>query len=443
MSEEHIQQWRGYVQRRSVLASEDIAELEEHLRSQVDDLKALGLADDEAFLVAVKRMGRIDDLSREYAREHSDRLWKQLVIGSDDTGESGSGRRDLWVAIVLAVGAAVTLRTGLAWLDEDVSVRLASVLVLPWLAGFFAWKRGMARSAIAITAIGFVTFGVLLAVYPFDDDPGDTLVLASIHAPVFLWLLMGVAYVGGDWRSGRRRMDFVRFTGEWVVYYFLLAAGGGLLIGLTVGTFHAVGIDVEDVVTEWIMPFGAAGATVIAAWLVESKQNVIENIAPVLARVFSPLTILLLVALLIAFAADPDLIDVDRELLILMTVILVLVLALWLYAVSARPPQAPPGLGDWLQVALVVTAIVVDLVVLIAMAGRIAELGLTANRSAALCLNVVLLVNLAESARLGLAFVRGNRPVAVLERWQTAYLPVYAAWAAVVVIAWGPLFSWA
>ena len=146
---------------------------------------------------------------------------------------------------------------------------------------------------------------------------------------------MGVAYVGGDWRSGRRRMDFVRFTGEWVVYYFLLAAGGGLLIGLTVGTFHAVGIDVEDVVTEWIMPFGSAGATVIAAWLVESKQNVIENIAPVLARVFSPLTILLLVALLIAFAADPDLIDVDRELLILMTVILVLVLALWLYAVSA------------------------------------------------------------------------------------------------------------
>ena len=39
MSEEHIQQWRGYVQRRSVLASEDIAELEEHLRSQVDDLR--------------------------------------------------------------------------------------------------------------------------------------------------------------------------------------------------------------------------------------------------------------------------------------------------------------------------------------------------------------------------------------------------------------------
>ena len=36
---------------------------------------------DEAFLVAVKRIGGLDDLSREFAREHSDRLWKQLVVG--------------------------------------------------------------------------------------------------------------------------------------------------------------------------------------------------------------------------------------------------------------------------------------------------------------------------------------------------------------------------
>ena len=45
----------------------------------VADLGAAGLSDDEAFLVAVKRMGDIDGLSREFAREHSDRLWKQFV----------------------------------------------------------------------------------------------------------------------------------------------------------------------------------------------------------------------------------------------------------------------------------------------------------------------------------------------------------------------------
>jgi hypothetical protein len=39
-----------------------------------------GLAEDEAFLIAVKRIGELDALSREFAREHSERLWKRLVV---------------------------------------------------------------------------------------------------------------------------------------------------------------------------------------------------------------------------------------------------------------------------------------------------------------------------------------------------------------------------
>ena len=78
--EEQITAWRSYVGSRETIAG-DVAELEGHLRDQIDALEASGLSSDEAFLVAVKRMGRLDDLSREFAREHSDRLWKQLVIG--------------------------------------------------------------------------------------------------------------------------------------------------------------------------------------------------------------------------------------------------------------------------------------------------------------------------------------------------------------------------
>ena len=442
MSEQQLEQWRVYVRRRAVLTTDDVAELEEHLRGQVEDLVATGLSDDEAFLIAVKRMGSIDELSREFAREHSERLWKQLVLTADEPSEARRWGRDLWSAIALGTGAALSLRAGLAWLDEELFVRVASVLVLAWMAAYFAWKRRLPPSGWGTVAAGYGVIGALLVAYPFDEQ-SDTLLLAAIHAPILLWLLTGVAYVGGDWRSGRRRMDFIRFTGEWAVYYFLLAAGGGLLLALTAGTFNAIDVDTDVFLFEWVLPMGAAGAALIAAWLVESKQNVIENIAPVLARVFSPLTIVLLGSLLVAFASNPDVIDVERELLILMSLILVLVLALGLYALSARPPQAPAGLADWLNVALAVAAIVVDLVVLVAMASRIAELGLTPNRTAALGLNLLLLLNLAVSAWLGLAFVRGRCPVAALERWQTSYLPAYAAWAAVVVVAWGPIFSWA
>src|SRR5215217_7868545 len=85
--EEQIEQWRSYLRRRQAIHSADIAELEDHLREQVAGLVDAGLDTDEAFLVAVKRMGSLDALSREFAREHSDRLWKQLVVVPSDSEE--------------------------------------------------------------------------------------------------------------------------------------------------------------------------------------------------------------------------------------------------------------------------------------------------------------------------------------------------------------------
>src|SRR4029453_13990795 len=78
--EEQIAQWRTYLRRRQVLHGPDVEELEGHLRDQLMALRDAGLAGDEAFLVAVKRMGSLDALSREFARAHSERLWKQLVM---------------------------------------------------------------------------------------------------------------------------------------------------------------------------------------------------------------------------------------------------------------------------------------------------------------------------------------------------------------------------
>lgn len=135
-----------------------------------------------------------------------------------------------------------------------------------------------------------------------------------------------------------------------------------------------------------------------------------------------------------------DLSGVDRQLLVVMDLVLVLVVGLVLYAVSARDPLTPPDWFDRLQLALVASALAVDAVVLAAMVVRIADAGFTANKVAALGLNLVLLVNLVRSFVLSAAFVQRRGTLDALERWQTAYLPVYAAWAAVVVVILPPLF---
>jgi hypothetical protein len=120
---------------------------------------------------------------------------------------------------------------------------------------------------------------------------------------------------------------------------------------------------------------------------------------------------------------------------------MVVVLGLVLYAMSARDPSRPAGLMDRIQLLAVASALLLDVMVLGSMVARIGELGLTPNRVAALGLNLVLLVNLAEAARLSLRFHMARTHFHHVERWQTWYLPVFAIWAAAVVVVLPPLFA--
>lgn len=445
--EEQIDQWRSYLRRRQAVHSVDIAELEDHLREQVARLVEAGLAPDEAFLVAVKRMGSLDALSREFAREHSDRLWKQLVVVPSEAGEARArALREASVAFGSAAAAAVAIKVPALLfgmdLDEDASfyARNASLFVLPLLSGYFVWKRRLGVRTLGWLAAVFVAAAVFANAYPFVSG-GSTEALTALHLPIALWVVVGVVYAGGRWGRVEGRMDFVRFSGELVIYYALIALGGGVLMGFTALIFEVIGIDIEPFFESWILPCGVAGTVIVASWLVEAKQGVIENMAPVLTRLFAPMFALALVIFLGTLAWTGRGIDIERDVLIAFDLLLVVVLGLLLYSVSARDPRAPPDLFDFVQVVLVVSALLADAVALGAIAARIFELGFTPNRTAALGENVILMVNLAWSAVLYVRFLRGRGAFADLERWQTDYVPVYGIWAALVVVVFPPIFG--
>jgi hypothetical protein len=444
--EEQISQWRSYLRRRQAIHAVDVAELEDHLREQVATLTGAGLAADEAFLVAVKRIGALDAVSREFAREHSDRVWKQLVVSPPNAGEpEAAARTDVIVAFGLAVAAALAIKAPTLFglqIDEHAGfyARNLALFVLPLLTGYFAWKRRLDTVTIGWLAAAFVAAAAFANAYPFTPL-GSTELLTAIHLPIVLWLALGVAYAGGRWNLAGGRMDFVRFSGELFIYYVLIALGGGVLTAFMVMMFQAAGVDVTPLFRSWILPCGAAGAVIVASWLVEAKQSVIENMAPVLARIFTPLFAVVLLTFLGTLIWTGRGVDVERNVLIAFDLLLVLVLGLLLYSVSARDTRTPPGIFDFVQVVLLVSALVADAVALWAIAERIGEFGFSPNRVAALGANVILLVNLAWSAVLCVRFLRDRGSFAEIERWQTDYLPVYAAWAAIVVIVFPPLFS--
>lgn len=441
--ESQIEQWRTFLRRRQAIQAVDVAELEDHLRESIGAFMASGLSADEAFLVAVKRLGDMDALSREFGREHSDRLWKQLVVAPAEADPAR--RREGLVAFALGTVAAILIKLPALFgigIDshESFYLRNLAFFVLPLVVGFFAWKRRLPARPIGLLALGFAVALVLVNAYPFVPQ-GSTEILAILHLPIALWLLVGVAYAAGRWGEVAGRMDFIRFSGELFIYYVLIALGGGVFSGFMAGIFKSIGIDIETFFSTWLLPCGATGAVLVAAWLVEAKQSVIENMAPVLTRLFTPLFAVLLVVFLGALLLTGRMIDVQREMLILFDGLLILVLALLLYSISARDPQSPPGPFDVVQLVLVGSALLADAVALWAMASRIGEMGITPNRAAALGMNVVLIVNLGWSAVLSYRFLRGRGSLAALERWQTGYLPVYAGWAAFVVVAFPLVFG--
>jgi hypothetical protein len=445
--EEQIDQWRSYLHRRQAIHSVDVEELEDHLREQVGVLVEAGLAIDEAFLVAVKRMGALDALSREFASEHSDRLWKQLVIVRSDSAEPRArARTDAVMALCLAIAAGAMIKMPALFgkpLDdpnESFYIRNASLFVLPLLTAYFVWKRRLATRT-GWLVVAFVAAGVFANIYPFAPS-GNTEALTALHLPIALWLVVGIAYAGSRWGQVAGRMDFIRFSGELFIYYVLIALGGGVFMAFTAMIFRAIGVNIEPFFGSWLGPCGAVGAVVVASWLVEAKQSVIENMAPVLTRLFTPLFAAMLAIFLGTLLWTGRGVDIERNVLIAFDLLLAVVLGLLLYSISARDPRSSPDTFDVLQVVLVISALLADAAALWAIAARITEFGFTPNRVAALGENMILLINLAWSVVLYIRFLRGRGSFASLEKWQTDYIWVYGAWALAVVILFPPLFGY-
>jgi hypothetical protein len=449
--DEQVAAWRAAMLRSRAVTDADADELEEHLRDQVADLSTAGLSDEEAFLIAVKRLGQVDALTAEYAREHGDRLWKQLVTPAS---ASAAGERDsVWTMILFSAIAVVLLHTarllavdnstGTYFLAEPLSAwfgRSLSLFVLPVLGAYFAYTRRASRLRVLI--VGGITLAIALTVNLFPYAPeSSTNALVALHLPILLWFLIGAVYVG-DLRSAGARMDFVRFSGEWLIYFLLIVIGGGVLISLTTLVLSPIMPEAITQIVTWVLPAGGAAAVIVAAWLVEAKKSIIENLAPVLTAIFTPLFAAMLLVTTVIYAATAFGRSFDRNSLGLFDALLVVVVGLVIYGISARSTRRP-GLMDALRLTAVVAAVLLDLLVLVAMLARVGEFGFTANRVAALGLNLVLLVDLVVTAVIIIRMLRHRTPVLALERWQTSYLLVIGAWVTAVVLVLPPVFGFA
>jgi len=444
--ESQIRKWRGHINSTGSLGAQDVEELESHLRDSIDELTGRGVSAEEAFLISIRRMGDAEALHDEYAKVSTESVWRQLLVPADDEQARRRHRIEIAVVLVLALFGGLLGKIpalfGHPVVEESALLyaRNAALFALPPVAVYLIWKRALSVRFIAATALTFAAFALAVNLYP-SYSPYHTEALSVIHIPIALLLLMMALYAGPGWRRPSLRLDFVRFAGEVFIYSVLLALGGMVLIGVAGAMFTLVDIDITPLIVNWIAVFGGCGVAVVAAYLVEKKKGAIETIAPVLARIFTPLFALLLLGLIVTMALTGKGPSADRDLLIMFDIVLALVLGLVLYTMSARDIEKAPDWWDGVVLSLVVLALIADAVALSGIVGRLATYGLSPNKAAALGENMALMGNLVLLAAGYFRLVSGRVRYETVVDWQMGYLPVHAVWAAFVALAFPPLFA--
>ncbi|HBP25757.1 MAG TPA: hypothetical protein DD618_02255 [Acholeplasmatales bacterium] len=438
--EANIKSWSDLVRERGNCSEPDVLELENHLRDEIEDLTKKGLTPDEAFLISVKRLGNVNAISDEYSKINSEDFWKYLMA---DASVKVKTRHQILLLVIFSILAGTLIKIP-EWFGYSTSdlffIKNITLFILPFVTLFFIIKRKLSWKLSAIIMGIILISAVIINVYP-SNNPNHTAILSGIHLPIFLWLIIGVTYIGSEWKGSKGRMNFIRFTGEAFIYGVLITCGVGVLCAFTLVIFSAIGISLEGFVFDYLLIYGMCGAVMITLYLVEAKKSIVENFAPILAKIFSPLFLITMVVFIIVMIITGKSPFVDRNYLIGFDLMLVLVLGLVLYTISARNLHERKNVFDYLNLALIIAALIIDLVALIAIIVRLQNFGISPNKVAALGENLVLLVNLVLLSIQYLRYFRNKIEFAEIEKCQTSYLNVYVVWLAIVAFVFPLLFG--
>jgi hypothetical protein len=178
----------------------------------------------------------------------------------------------------------------------------------------------------------------------------------------------------------------------------------------------------------------------VAAYLVSKNLKLAKNIAPYIARIFSPLVLVTLAVYLVTVAWVGKSPFSDRDFLLSFNGILLGVLAVTIFSITERGTGERKNISDYVNAALITLALIIDSVALSAIVFRLSSYGITANRLAVLGINVLIWANLIWIIFAYVRLLRGTTGPSTVQDAVTKYLPIYGLWAAFVTVAFPLIF---
>jgi hypothetical protein len=251
--------------------------------------------------------------------------------------------------------------------------------------------------------------------------------------PFFLWVLFGISYSDNGQKKLQINLDFLRFNGDVAVMSALLGIAGILMSGITIGLFELIGLKIEKFYMENVVIFGLPAIPLIATYLTQLNPPLVNKVSPVVAKLFSPAVLIMLVIYLgtiIILKKNPY---NDREFLLIFNLLLIGVMALIFFSVAGSTDKNKNKTECWILLLLAVITIIVNLVALSAITYRISEWGITPNRIAVFGANILILINLLIVATKLSKTVQTSGEISVVGMSIVKYIPVYFVWVILIV----------
>lgn len=394
--------------------------------------------EDPAYLESLYRKNKSvfkDSFGQIYPNLQGNKLaefWHERLNYESDTISWGSKKEILWVFLGILIAGQLAKIPEIFSIDEEFFYpRNISFIILPLITAFFAWKNQLSLNTKAILA--GITGLSLVYINSLPGKETDTLILACIHLPLILWGLLGAAYSGPDLLNSQKRLSYLRFNGEAAVMSVLLGIAGVLMTGITVGLFELIGVKIEEFYFNYVVAFGLPAVAILGTYLTHTNPQLVNKVSPVIAKIFSPLVLVMLVIYLVAIAVTGKDPYNDREFLLLFNLLLVGVMALIFFSVAESSTKESNSSGVWILLLLSIVTVVVNCVAFSAIIFRISEWGITPNRLAVLGSNILILVHLLMVTGKLYKTVTKQSALAEVGRSIVRYIPVYFVWAILVV----------
>ena len=325
--------------------------------------------------------------------------------------------------------------------NEIFYTRNTGIIVFLGLTLNMVWSNRIFDPKKLILILGtFLILTVYVNLLPSVTD-SDSINLVCVHLPLLMWCIYGMVYIGFDLNDRMKRIGFIRYNGDLAILMALIVISGGILTGITIGLFDAIGINIETFYMENIVIVGAVSVPIVATFIIKNYTLLTNKIAPVIANIFSPLVLLTAVAFLIALVISGKDPYTDRDFLLIFNVMLIGVMAVIAFSISETSTVRKQKFNELILFILSIITVIIDLIALSAIFYRLGAFGITPNRLAILGSNMLILGNLVLLI-IDLYKVNFRKSlIGEVELTIAKYLPVYLLWILFVVIGFPLIFG--